>query len=162
MRGGLILILLVLLSAGCSSGFSDPDYSALPTETNTARLREITQTKELPTATHTPAPNPTLPVPNETAAIIPWPEPKALYQITFISARSEFEGIHGIDVYCLDHVENCLGEPKLLLTRREKIESYDWSPDGKRIALIVEGKLHIADWNGKNLNQITDHCGRAE
>jgi TolB protein len=85
-------------------------------------------------------------------------------QLTFVSERhSGYYGVYTMSVGCLEAKQPCLGEPQMLFERQERIIETDWSPNGKQIAFIgfVDGEsdIFIADWDGKNIKNLTNSPG---
>lgn len=161
----LLMIFVILALVGCSQEASEltPTIESIVVR-KAETIVPLTQiTSGTPISTLTPTLI-TTPIPTHAPTLAPTPtQAVSLFQITFISERSSKSGIYAVDIYCLEFDAACLGKPVLLFNRDEYIFEHDWSPDGNRVALIIDlrGRLLLADWDGENATQITKTCGSA-
>ncbi|GEM_PF-2478825 len=115
------------------------------------------------TSLPTPVPAPTL------TQSPPSPTPATHYQLTFVSeCREESQCMYAVDLGCLESEQPCISEPQLLFEiskqsqgPRPPILSYDWSPDGQKVAIEATGfrgkaDVFIGDWSGQDWINLTN------
>lgn len=122
------------------------------------------------------------PLPPTMAVQTSTPVTSIKYQLTYVASQVvnniDYVGIFARDVQCIGQPTLCFGDPELLLKIPKQkgenfyipygeIDSYSWSPDGKKIAFCAIGQnerwdIFVSDWNGDNLENITkspdDEC----
>jgi len=137
----IALLLILFWTTGCSSA--------------------ITRQPGLPPTAH-PTPTVLKEQPTQTQM------PISRLQITYVQKTSDgFDGIYAIDVTCKTDIKLCLSDPKLLFQMfpssssdntkpTGSISSYDWSPDGNKIALAANNDIFIGDMNTQTWINITN------
>jgi Tol biopolymer transport system component len=112
----------------------------------------------------TPIPASDLSITKAHPTITPIPTPQTRLQLTFFSSpisNRPAHSIYGITMECLAEPRPCFDTPLLLLELDQELLSFSWSPDGQRIAFSAlgvenKGDIFVADWNGQNVQNITE------
>jgi TolB protein len=161
MSGYIYLVLLVLLFVdGCGSLIKITETQTIPSQTtlpNSTSLIKTATVSPVRSPTHTPSGTSM----TMTQTKIPHPN----MQLTFISKIDTGNyGVYAIDIWCLENDQPCFGDPQLLFESTTVINYIAWSPDGTRIAYSGIGMendfdLFIADWDGKNIINLTNSFG---